>query len=140
VKEKMTDNGGAPNLASSLESLKQSITSDDKYRYLEYLFKDLRLKEVLCFNSNMPKNLVYIRLDLVLKRLKPEWVVFRLIELNLYIPTTITSYLVEDCKMVCVEKQGRKCVKKERKCEYVNKDIEGVMPSEEMVRVCSQSI
>jgi hypothetical protein len=140
VKEKMTDNGGAPNLASSLESLKQSITSDDKYRYLEYLFKDLRLKEVLCFNSNMPKNLVYIRLDLVLKRLKPEWVVFRLIELNLYIPTAIASYPVEDCKMVCVEKQGRKCVKKERKCEYVNKVIEGVMPSEEMVRVCNQSI
>jgi hypothetical protein len=140
VKEKMTDNGGAPNLTSSLESLKQSITSDDKYRYLEYLFKDLRLKEVLCFNSNMPKNLVYIRLDLVLKRLKPEWVVFRLIELNLYIPTAIASYPVEDCKMVCVEKQGRKCVKKERKCEYVNKVIEGVMPSEEMVRVCNQSI
>jgi hypothetical protein len=140
VKEKMTDNGGAPNLASSLESLKQSITSDDKYRYLEYLFKDLRLKEVLCFNGKMPKNLVYVRLDLVLRRLKPEWVVFRLIELDLYIPTVIDSYKIPECKMVCVEKQGRKCVKKERKCEQVDKIIEGVMPSEEMARVCNQNI
>jgi hypothetical protein len=41
--------------------------------------------------------------------------------------------------MVCVEKQGRKCVKKERKCEYVDKFVEGVMPSEEMLRVCNQN-
>jgi hypothetical protein len=140
VKEKMTDNGGAPKLASSLESLKQSITSDDKYRYLEYLFKDLRLKEVLCFNGKMPKNLVYVRLDLVLRRLKPEWVVFRLIELDLYIPTVLDRYPVKECKDVCVEKQGRKCVKKETKCEEVFKEIEGVMPSEEMARVCNQNI
>jgi len=140
VKEKMTQNGGAPNLASSIESLKQSITADDKYRYLEYLFRDLRLKEVLCFKGNMPKNLVYVRLDLVLKRLKPEWVVFRMIELGLYIPTVIDSYPIKECKEVCVEKQGRKCVKKETKCDYVNKDIEGVMPSEELAAVCSQSI
>jgi hypothetical protein len=140
VKEKMTQNEGAPNLASSIESLKQSITADDKYRYLEYLFRDLRLKEVLCFKGNMPKNLVYVRLDLVLKRLKPEWVVFRMIELGLYIPTVIDSYPIKECKEVCVEKQGRKCVKKETKCDYVNKDIEGVMPSEELAAVCSQSI
>ena len=140
MKEKMTQNGGAPNLASSIESLKQSITADDKYRYLEYLFRDLRLKEVLCFKGNMPKNLVYVRLDLVLKRLKPEWVVFRMIELGLYIPTVIDSYPIKECKEVCVEKQGRKCVKKETKCDYVNKDIEGVMPSEELAAVCSQSI
>ena len=140
MKEKMTQNEGAPNLASSIESLKQSITADDKYRYLEYLFRDLRLKEVLCFKGNMPKNLVYVRLDLVLKRLKPEWVVFRMIELGLYIPTVIDSYPIKECKEVCVEKQGRKCVKKETKCDYVNKDIEGVMPSEELAAVCSQSI
>jgi hypothetical protein len=139
VKEKMTNNEGAPKLASSVESLKQAITSDDRYRYLEYLFKDQRLKEVLCFKGNVPKNLIYVRLDLVLRRLKPEWVVFRLIELDLFIPTVITSYRVEDCKMVCVEKQGRKCVKKERKCDYVDKIVEGVMPSEEMVRVCTQN-
>jgi hypothetical protein len=135
----MTDNGGAPNLAISVESLKQAIQAEDKYRYLEYLFTDQRLKEVLCFKGNMPKNLIYVRLDLVLKRLKPEWVVFRLIELDLFINTVITSYPVEDCKMVCVEKQGRKCVKKERKCEYVDKIVEGVMPSEEMLRVCTQN-
>jgi hypothetical protein len=139
VKEKMTDNGGAPNLASSLESLKQAIEAEDKYRYLEYLFKDLRLKEVLCFKGKMPKNLIYVRLDLVLKRLKPEWVVFRLIELDLFIPTVITSYRVKDCKMVCVEKQGRKCVKKDKKCEEVDKFVEGVMPSEELLRVCNQN-
>jgi hypothetical protein len=56
VKEKITDNGGTPNLASSLESLKQAIEAEDKYRYLEYLFKDLRLKDVLCFKGKMPKN------------------------------------------------------------------------------------
>jgi hypothetical protein len=138
VKEKMTDNGGAPNLASSLESLNQAITSEDRYRYLEYLFKDERLKEVLCFERNMPKNLIYVRLDLVLKRLKPEWVVFRLIELDLYIPTVLDRYPIKECKEVCVEKQGRKCVKKETKCEEVFKEIEGVMPSEEMVRVCNK--
>jgi hypothetical protein len=140
VKEKMTDNGGAPNLASSLESLNQAITSEDRYRYLEYLFKDERLKEVLCFERNMPKNLIYVRLDLVLKRLKPEWVLFRLIELDLYIPTVLDRYPIKECKEVCAEKKGRKCVKKETKCEQVIKEIEGVMPSEEMVRVCNQKI
>jgi len=51
----------------------------------------------------------------------------------------IDSYLTRECKKVCVEKKGKKCVRKEEECIDVNKDIFGLMPSEELAKVCSPS-
>jgi hypothetical protein len=132
----MTD-GGAPNIGITLESFK--LTQERKYRYAEYLLKEPKLKEILCFEEPIPKNLVYIRLDLVARKLKPEWIVFRLVELKLYEIVITDSYLIPECKEVCVEKKGRKCLRKEQKCEEVNKNIEGLMPSEELIKVCRSS-
>jgi len=130
-------NGGAPSIGITQESFK--LTQEHKYHYAEYLLKDPKLKEILCFEEPIPKNLVYIRLDLVARKLKPEWIVFRLVELKLYEEVIRVSYPTLECKEVCVEKKGRKCVRKEQKCEEVNKSIEELMPSEELIKVCRSS-
>jgi hypothetical protein len=136
VIRKMAD-GGAPSIGITPESFK--LTSESKYRYAEYMLKEPRLKEILCFEGPIPKNLVYIRLDLVARKLKPEWIVFRLVELKLYEVVITDSYITRECREVCAEKKGRKCLRKEQKCEEVNKNIEGLMPSEELLRVCRSS-
>jgi hypothetical protein len=136
VKEKMTDNGGAPNLASSLESLKQAEVSARKLEYAEYLLRNQQLREVLCFEKSLPKNAVYIRLALVFRNLKPEWVIFRLIELGLYTEVIIDSYPTKKCRKECLERVKRKCVLHTEVCEDITKNIEGLMPSEELIQVC----
>jgi hypothetical protein len=129
--------GGAPNIGIAPESFK--LTQERKYHYAEYLLKEPRLKEILCFEEPTPKNLVYIMLDLVARKLKPEWIVFRLVELKLYEVVITDSYPILECREVCVEKKGRKCLRKEQKCEEVNKNIESLVPSEELLRVCRSS-
>lgn len=126
-----------PSIGITKESFKDS--SERKYRYAEYLLKEPKFKEILCFEEPIPKNLVYMRLDLVARKLKPEWIVFRLVELKLYEIVITDSYPTMECKEVCVEKKGRKCLRKELKCEEINKNIEGLMPSEELIKVCKSS-
>jgi hypothetical protein len=133
----MKDSGGAPSLDSSIESLKQAAASERKLEYAEYLLRNPQLRDVLCFERTLPKNLVYIRLALVFRNLKPEWVVFRLVELGLYSEVIIDSYLTKECKKECLEKRGRKCLEYTTVCEEVTKNIEGLMPSEELIKVCS---
>jgi hypothetical protein len=132
----MTDNGGAPNLGSSLESLKQAEISARKFEYAEYLLRNQQLREVLCFERSLPKNLVYIRLALVFRNVKPEWVVFRLVELGLYSEGIISSYPAKKCRKECLEKVKRKCLLYTEVCEDITKNIEGLMPSEELIQVC----
>jgi hypothetical protein len=136
VNEKMAEDGGAPSIKDRLESLKQAEVAARKLEYAEYLLKNPQLKEVLCFERALPKNLVYIRLALVFRNLKPEWVVFRLVELGLYSEVIIDSYLTKKCKKECLEKVKGKCVEKVEVCEDITKDIEGLLPSEELVQVC----
>jgi hypothetical protein len=62
--------------------------------------------------------------------------VFRLVELGLYSEVVIQSYLTRKCKKECLEKKGRKCLEYNEVCEDVTKDIEGLMPSEELLQVC----
>ena len=132
----MTDNGGAPSLENRVESLKQIEVSARKLEYAEYLLRQPQLREVLCFERSMPKNLVYIRLAMVLRNQKPEWVVFRLVELGLFTEVTIESYPVRECRKECLERVKRKCVSYTEVCEDVTKDILGLMPSDELIQVC----
>jgi hypothetical protein len=122
------------------EKLKQQLESSMRYNYAAYLLSDRDLKSILCFEGRMPKNLVVFRLAKLFRNLTTaEILVFRLTELKLYKEDVIDSYPTVECKQVCVERKRRKCVKKEKKCENVNKNIFGLMPSEELAKVCNQS-
>ncbi len=125
--------------ADSLSQLEESLEfarKYEKYAYAEYLLADPKYREVLCFEGAKPKNLVYMRLDQVTRRLKPEWVVYRLVELGLYTEVIIDSFPTKECKKECVERRGRKCLEYAEVCEDVTKNIEGIMPSEELLKVC----
>jgi len=123
-----------------VEKLKQQLESSKKYNYAAYLLRDRDLKDILCFEGAMPKNLVVTRLAKLFRNLTTaEILVFRWVELKLYELVVIDSYLTRECKKVCVEKKGKKCVRKEEECIDVNKDIFGLMPSEELAKVCSPS-
>jgi hypothetical protein len=132
----MTDSGGAPNSDRSIESLKQAAISAKKLEHAEYILKNPQLRDVLCFERSLSKNAVYIRLALVFRNLKPEWVVFRLIELGLYTETIIDSYPTKKCRKECLERVKRKCVLHTEVCEDITKNIEGLQPSEELIQVC----
>jgi hypothetical protein len=134
----MTENGGAPSIKDKLESLKQAEISARKLEYAEYLLRNPQLRDVLCFEQALPKNLVYIRLALVFRNLKPEWVVFRLVEIGLYSEVIVDSYPTKKCHKECLEKVGRRCVVKTEVCEDITKNIEGLLPSEELVQVCKK--
>ena len=125
---------------TEIEKLKQQLESSKRYNYAAYLLRDKDLKDILCFEESIPKNLLVFRLAKLFRNLTTaEILVFRLVELNLYKEFVLDSYPTVECKEVCVEKKRRKCVKKERKCEEVNKDIFGLKPSEELAKVCNPS-
>jgi hypothetical protein len=134
----MTGNGGAPSLEDRIQSLKQAEVSARKLEYAEYLLRNPQLRDVLCFERPLAKNAVYIRLALVFRNLKPEWVVFRLVELGLYSEVIVDSYPTKKCHKECLEKVGRKCVVKTEVCEDITKNIEGLMPSPELIQVCKK--
>jgi hypothetical protein len=114
------------------ELLRRDLEAARRYEYAEYLLADPKYREVLCFEKAEPKNLVYMRLDQVVRRLKPEWVVYRLVELGLFEEVIVDSYPTKECRKECVERKGRKCVEYAEVCEDVTKNIEGIMPSEEL--------
>jgi hypothetical protein len=123
-----------------LEKLKRQLESSKKYNYATYMLRDRDLKEILCFEDVIPKILVVFRLAKLFRNLNTaEILVFRLVELKLYEEVVIDSYPTIECKKICVERKKRKCIRKEERCEEVNKDIYGLMPSEELAKVCSQS-
>jgi hypothetical protein len=123
-----------------IEKLKQDIESSKRYNYVVYLLRDKDLREILCFEGSIPKNVLVFRLAKLFRNLTTaEILVFRLVELKLYSEYVFDSYPTVECKQVCVERKRRKCVKKEKKCEEVTKNIFGLMPSEELAKVCSQS-
>jgi hypothetical protein len=125
---------------TEVEKLKQQLESSMRYNYATYLLSDRELKSILCFEGRMPKNLVVFRLAKLFRNLSTaEILVFRLVELKLYKEDVIDSYPTIECKQVCLDKKKRKCVKKEEKCEQVNKDIYGLTPSDELAKVCSPS-
>jgi hypothetical protein len=132
----MTDNEGAPSLDSSIESLKQAAISAKKLEHAEYILRNPQLRDVLCFERSLSKNAVYIRLALVFRNLKPEWIVFRLVELGLFTEMIIDSYPTKKCRKECLERVKRKCVLHTEVCEDITKNIEGLMPSEELIQVC----
>jgi hypothetical protein len=134
----MTDNGGAPSLEDRIQSLKQAEVSARKLEYAEYLLKNPQLRDVLCFERPLAKNAVYIRLALVFRNLKPEWVVFRLVELGLYSEVIVDSYPTKKCRKECLEKAKRKCLLYTEVCEDITKNIEGLMPSPELIQVCKK--
>jgi hypothetical protein len=123
-----------------VEKLKQQLESSKRYNYAVYMLRDKDLKDILCFEGAIPKNLLVFRLAKLFRNLTTaEIIVFRLVELKLYKEFVIDSYPTIECKQVCVERKRRKCVKREEECKEVNKDIFGLMPSEELVKVCGQS-
>jgi len=123
--------------ADTLSQLEESLVFARKYEYAEYLLADPRYREVLCFEGAKPKNLVYMRLDQVTRRLKPEWVVYRLVELGLFHEVIVDSYPSKECRKECLERRGRKCIEYVDVCEEVTKNIEGIMPSDELLKVCN---
>jgi hypothetical protein len=119
-----------------VEELRKDLKATRRYEEAEYLLADPKYRDVLCFEGAKPKNLVYMRLDQVVRRLKPEWVVYRLVELGLFDEVIVDSYPTKECRKECVERRGRKCVEYVEVCEDVTKNIEGIMPSEELLKVC----
>jgi hypothetical protein len=132
----MSKGGAGPNTGSITESYKELEASDRRYEYAEYLLRSPQLRDILCFERTLPKNLVYVRLALIYRNLKPEWVVYRLVELGLYTEVIIDSYPIKECKKECVQRRGRKCLEYVDVCEDVTKNIEGLMPSQELINVC----
>ncbi len=122
--------------ADKLKQLEESLELAKKYEYAEYLLADPKYREVLCFEGAKPKNLVYMRLDQVVRRLKPEWVVYRLVELGLFYEVVLESYPSKKCRKECLERRGKKCLEYVDVCEEVTKSIEGIMPSDEFLQVC----
>jgi hypothetical protein len=138
-------NRGSSNLSlkttnPDVERLKQEVESSKRYNYISYLLRDKDLRDILCFEHSIPKNVLVFRLAKLFRNLNTaEILVFRLVELKLYSEYIFDSYPTVECREVCVEKKGRKCVKKEERCEQVTKNIFGLMPAEELTKVCSQS-
>jgi hypothetical protein len=133
----MREEGEAPNLRVRAESLKNANDGvDRKLYYAEYLLRSKPLRDILCFEKSMPKNLVYMRLALFYRNIKPEWIVYRLVEVGLYYEVIIDSYPSKECRKECLERRGRKCVEHTTVCEEVTKNIEGIMPSDELLKVC----
>jgi hypothetical protein len=131
------DGGEAPNLRVRAESLKNADdVFERKLYYAEYLLRSKPLREILCFEKPLPKNLVYMRLALFYRHIKPEWIVYRLVEVGLFHEVIIDSYPRKECRKECLEKKGRECVEYTTVCEEVTKNIEGIMPSDELLRVC----
>ncbi len=121
-----------------LEELRRDLEAASRYEYAEYLLRDRDLRDILCFNTVIPKNLVTFRLSKLYKSLNTaEILVFRLLELGLYREVVISSYVTQECKKKCLQKVKRKCVEYTEVCEEVNKDIYGLEPSEELLKVCS---
>jgi hypothetical protein len=125
-----------PQAPPSSSITQESYKFEEKIEYAEYLLADPKYREVLCFEGAKPKNLVYMRLDQVVRRLKPEWVVYRLVELGLFHEVIVDSYPTKECRKECVERKGRKCIEYVDVCEEVTKNIEGIMPSDELLKVC----
>ena len=124
--------------SEKLEELRRSLEATRKYEYAEYLLRDKDLRDILCFNTIIPKNLVTFRLSKLYKSLNTaEILIFRLLELGLYKEVVISSYVTQECKKKCLQKVKRKCVEFTEVCEEVNKDIYGLEPSEELIKVCS---
>jgi hypothetical protein len=132
----MGEGGAGPSTSKTTGSYKELEASDRRYEYAEYLLRSPQLRDILCFERTLPKNLVYIRLALIYRNLKPEWVVYRLVELGLYDVVIIDSYPTKVCKKECVQRRGRKCIESIDVCEDVTKNIEGLMPSQELINVC----
>jgi hypothetical protein len=141
VKKMEGGNSGRGSSTGSLktnrvEELREDLKAARRYEYAEYLLADPNYRAVLCFEKAEPKNLVYMRLDQVVRKLKPEWVVFRLVELGLFEEVILDSYPTKECRKECVQRKGRKCLEHVQVCEDVTKNIEGIMPSEELLKVC----
>jgi hypothetical protein len=132
----MGEGGAGPSTSKTTSSYKELEASDRRYEYAEYLLRSLQLRDILCFERTLPKNLVYIRLALIYRNLKPEWIVYRLVELGLYTVVIIDSYPTKVCKKECVQRRGRRCIESIDVCEDVTKNIEGLMPSQELINVC----
>jgi len=124
--------------SEKLEELKESLEATRRYEYAEYLMRDRDLRDILCFNTIIPKNLVVFRLSKLYRSLNTaEILVYRLLELELYKMVVISSYVTQECKKRCLQKVNRRCVEYTRECVDVNKDVYGLEPSEELLRVCS---
>jgi hypothetical protein len=124
--------------SEKLEELRRSLEATRKYEYAEYLLRDKDLRDILCFNTIIPKNLVTFRLSKLYRSLNTaEILVFRLLELGLYEEVVISSYVTQECKKECLQKVKRKCVELANVCKDVNKDIYGLKPSEELIKVCN---
>jgi hypothetical protein len=121
-----------------LEELRRDLEAARRYEYAEYLLRDRDLRDILCFNTVIPKNLVTFRLSKLYRSLNTaEILVFRLLELGLYKEVVISSYVTQECKKKCLQKVKRRCVEYTTECVDVNKDVYGLEPSEELLRVCS---
>ncbi len=121
-----------------LEELRRDLEAARRYEYAEYLLRDRDLRDILCFNTVIPKNLVTFRLSKLYKSLNAaEVLVSRLLELGLYEKVVISSYVTKKCKKECLQKKGRRCIESVDVCEDVNKDIYGLEPSKELLQVCS---
>jgi hypothetical protein len=121
-----------------LRQLKEELEAASKYEYAEYLLRDRDLRDILCFNTVIPKNLVTFRLSKLYRSLNTaEVLVYRLLELGLYEEVVVSSYVTRKCKKKCLQKKGRKCIEYTEVCEDVNKDIIGLKPVEELLRVCN---
>jgi hypothetical protein len=124
--------------ADRLEELRSGLEAARRYEYAEYLLRDRDLRDILCFNTVIPKNLVTFRLSKLYRSLNTaEILVFRLLELGLYKEVVISSYVTQECKKKCLQKVKRRCVEYTTECVDVNKDVYGLEPSEELIRVCS---
>jgi hypothetical protein len=121
-----------------LEELRRGLEAARRYEYVEYLLRDRDLRDILCFNTVIPKNLVTFRLSKLYRSLNTaEILVFRLLELGLYKEVVISSYVTQECKKKCLQKVKRRCVEYTTECVDVNKDVYGLEPSEELLRVCN---
>jgi hypothetical protein len=124
--------------SEGLEKLKESLKVARKYGYAEYLLRDKSLRDILCFNDILPKNLVTFRLYGLYRNLDvAEILISRLIELGLYELVVIDSYPTKRCERECVQRRGRKCLEFIDVCEDVIKDIYGLKPCDELLRVCN---
>jgi hypothetical protein len=124
--------------SEKLEELKRDLEAARRYEYAEYLLRDRDLRDILCFNTVIPKNLVTFRLSKLYRSLNTaEILVYRLLELGLYKEVVISSYVTKECKKRCLQKVKRRCVEYTTECVDVNKDVYGLEPSEELLRVCS---
>jgi len=62
-----------------------------------------------------------------------------LIEVGLFEEVVIDSYPTRKCRKKCLQKVKRKCVEYVDECVEENKDIYGLLPSEELLRACNST-